>query len=369
MPFDLDGSRILIVSASVGAGHNGAAKQLAARLRERGSHVVISDLLELLPDRGRWTNHLYSTQLRFAPRSWGALLRLLHDPALRHLTVAAMTAATGTALAALSKGHDLVVSTYPLASQVLGRLRVLGSLNAPVVTYLCDPAVHPLWIAPGVDAHLALHPDTAYRAMSHGARQVSVCRPAVDPAFQPADPAGRREVRRRLGLPDAPIALVVGGSWGVGRLAATARDVAATGAAVPVVACGGNHALRRRLRAEGIGIAVGWTDQMPDLMRAADVLIHNAGGLTCHEAVASATPMITYRALPGHGADNAAALRDSGLSPWPQNRDQLRTVLTSALRRDRRPDVGFCAPPPADLLARYATAARPAEPATAGAGR
>ncbi|MEE3921714.1 hypothetical protein V2I01_36055 [Micromonospora sp. BRA006-A] len=41
---------------------------------------------------------------------------------------------------------------------------------------------------------------------------------------------------------------------------------------------------------------------MPALMRAVDVMVENAGGLTCQEALAAGLPVVTYRPIAGHGA-------------------------------------------------------------------
>jgi UDP-N-acetylglucosamine:LPS N-acetylglucosamine transferase len=158
--------------------------------------------------------------------------------------------------------------------------------------------------------------------------------PVVHPAFRPS--RGRYETiaaRRRLGLPvDERLAVVVAGSWGVGDIEGTVRDIAASAAAVPVVVCGRNDALRRRLTDSGTAVALGWIDTMPSLLRAADVVVHNAGGLSSMEAMASGVPVISYRCLPGHGAANAAVLAAEGLASWPESPAELAVALRHALR-------------------------------------
>ena len=59
---------------------------------------------------------------------------------------------------------DVVVSTYPLSSLVLGNMRKKRWLKVPVITYLTDFAVHPLWVHPHVDVHLATSPYAAATA-------------------------------------------------------------------------------------------------------------------------------------------------------------------------------------------------------------
>lgn len=74
--------RVLIVSASVGAGHDGAAIELAREARAAGYAVDQVDFLDLLPLRlGPLMRSAYHWQIRVAPATWGWLLdRLQRQP-------------------------------------------------------------------------------------------------------------------------------------------------------------------------------------------------------------------------------------------------------------------------------------------------
>jgi UDP:flavonoid glycosyltransferase YjiC (YdhE family) len=67
-----------------------------------------------------------------------------------------------------------------------------------------------------------------------------------------------------------------------------------------------------------------------------DVVVHNAGGLSSVEALATGVPVVSYRCLPGHGTANAAQLNRSGLSAWPVSTGQLTQALWHALHGDLR---------------------------------
>jgi hypothetical protein len=58
-------------------------------------------------------------------------------------------------------------------------------------------------------------------------------------------------------------------------------------------------------------------------MAAADVLVHNAGGLTLTEAMSAGLPAITFHPIPGHGRANARILERSGLARWPRDEASL----------------------------------------------
>ncbi|MDC2961419.1 glycosyltransferase [Streptomyces gilvifuscus] len=324
------GGRVTIVSASVGAGHDGAAAELARRLTAQRYAVDRLDLLDLLPAHlGHTVQEGYHRMLVRAPWAYQRIYSSTEragggGPVARAL----LRTAQDRVLRALPAGTDAVVSTYPGASRVLGNLRLDGRLAVPVLTYLTDFSVHPLWVAPGVDVHLAAHAVPAAQARAAGARDVRVRGPVTDPRFRPCDARGRGRARERFGLPShAPLALLVAGSWGVGPVRTVALELRDCGAAVPVVVCGRNEALAEQLRSDGIDHAFGWVDDMPSLMHAADVLVQNAGGLTSLEAFACGLPVASYRCIPGHGLTNAAALDEAGAAVWIRDRADLKAVL------------------------------------------
>ncbi|GGJ62927.1 MGDG synthase family glycosyltransferase [Streptomyces brasiliensis] len=330
--------RIAIISASVGAGHDGAAAGLADRLTAHGFLVDRHDFLDLLPARaGRLLCDTYHHLLAWAPAGyqrlyaatehasrpgavWRALFRSAEQPTLR----------------ALQPDTCAVISTYPGAGQVLGALRRRGLLTVPAFTYLTDFSVHALWVAPGIDAHLAVHAIPAAQAHAQGAAAVTVAGPVTDPRFTPATGGERSAARARFGLPEhSPLALLVAGSWGVGPVRRAAAEIRETGVAVPVVVCGRNHALAEQLRQDGIEHAFGWVEDMPGLMHACDVLVQNAGGLTSLEAFATGLPVASYRCIPGHGRANAQALQEAGLATWIRTPEELGPVLTELLHGPR----------------------------------
>lgn len=316
-------SRVVIVSAGIAAGHDGAARELARRLDRMGLQASVHDLLDFLPAGfGSLLRGAYRTQLRVAPKSWQWLYSMLEQPRLTGLGDLTARVASSRLESILGPDVEVAVSTYPIAGRALGRLRRSGRLRVPAVAYLTDMAVHPLWVADGVDLHLAIHAEPAAQARAHGAGRVAVVSPAVSPAFRAA--ADNPGSRAALGLPAGRrLALVVAGSWGVGDVERTAADIEATGKAVPVVVCGDNAALASRLRSTGRGVVLGWTDQMPQLIASCDVVVQNAGGLTSLEAIAAGTPLVSYRCVSGHGVVNSRSLCRAGLAPFLEGPAQL----------------------------------------------
>jgi UDP-N-acetylglucosamine:LPS N-acetylglucosamine transferase len=340
-------ARIVVFSAGVGAGHDGATRELARRLRERGFRVDCPDVLDVLPWRsGRLVCGAYRGMLGIVPWTYGALFGIAcRFRGAAPITRALLRPMRRRLLRMLPSDTRAVVSAFPIASQLLGPLRRTGQLPVPAITYLTDFGVHPIWIAPGVDIHCAVHEVSRTQAYALGAADVRVAGRLVAAGFQPGSASAKRRAREQFGLPlGGRLALLVAGSWGVGELATAAAEIAGTGAATPVVVCARNAALHRRLKRQGIGHVFGWVDDMPTLMHAADVLVENAGGLTALEGMACGLPVVIYRPIPGHGMANATTMAEAEVVSWVRRRDELGATLVEVIdgvRGQRQRDAGL----------------------------
>jgi processive 1,2-diacylglycerol beta-glucosyltransferase len=302
--------RVLILSAPVGAGHDAAARGVAAELRARGHEVEIDDGLALL---GRSVHKLvvdgYHCQIEHAPWSWRVLYRGTRSRRLIRLFGAGLAVRGGAPLLDRIEGggYDCVVSAYPVVSMVLARLRRTGRLGVPCCALITDFDPHPAWVHPELDDNFGVG-----RACVTGMRAV---RPPV-PVLEVAAGVGPH-MRRRLGIrPDERMALIVGGAWGVGNLHGAARAVSSLPGVRPVVVTGHNSGLKTRLEQDDRlpgAVVLGFTDLMPGLMAASDVLVANAGGLTCLEAFAAGLPVVMFEPLPGHGEDNSRHMDRAGM--------------------------------------------------------
>jgi UDP-N-acetylglucosamine:LPS N-acetylglucosamine transferase len=314
--------RVLILSATMGAGHDGVAHELERRLQARGAEVTVVDYLALLPARmGPLYRAVYAGQLRFAPASYEWLYQRIDRGLLAH--VARWLGQRGKRrVRQLARDHDLVVSTYPLGCQATGALRRAGRLPIPAVGFLTDLDVHGLWLHAGNDHHFTVWQGSADAAVARSGVPSSAVGPVLpDHACTPED---RADGRALLGVTTADtVVLVVAGSWGVGDIAGTARAIRDAGAGVPVVLCGRNERLRKQLDDEPGVVAIGWTDQVRRLLGAADVVVHNAGGLSCLEGFAAGVPVVGYACLPGHGHRNSRAMQHAGVAADARSEAEL----------------------------------------------
>ena len=153
---------------------------------------------------------------------------------------------------------------------------------------LCtDVAVHRMWVAEGTDLFLVTSPAAAASVRRYLPRApVAIVPPPVRSAFYAAPP--QEQARAALGVPSADFCvLIIDSGWGFGPLVESVSALAEAG--VHVLAVAGRDQ-QDRAAAPGAGrqdariTPFGYTDRIPELMAAADLVIALPGATTCGEA-------------------------------------------------------------------------------------
>ena len=338
--------RVLIVTADIGAGHDLPARLLADGLRAArpGAEVTVVDgLVEMGPVVLAVIRKGSETILQWLRPLFDLQYWLIADFApTRRLMSRASEAVGGPALLRLiaRTAPDVVVSTYPGTSEILGALRARGRIGVPVVSAITDLAALRYWAHPGVDLHLTIHAESAAEvaAVAGPGARVRHVRGLSRPEFEHPPAAG--EARAALGLPAVgAVVLVSGGGWGIGDLARAAEVALELPDATVICLCGSNDDLRARLARRFAGEPrvrlEGFTERMCEWLAAADVLVHSTAGLTVLEAQMCATWAISYGWGVAHIRANNRAYRRFGLADVAASPDELRAILRLRLAAPR----------------------------------
>ena len=335
--------RVLVLTAPVGEGHVAAARAIVAELEDEGGELEVV-LVDALEGSGRVLRFilcdLYRWQFGHASRVYGLLYRLLERSSFcRGIGQVALVSFGSRPLLRMVErvDPDIIVSTHPPVTCVLGQLRRRDRIREPVVATITDLDGLCFWVHPGIDLHLVMH-DSCIAQVERlaGPGSARCARPLLGPAFR--EPSTRAQARRALGLPeDGAIAVVSGGGWGVGKLEEAARAALEIEDLSVICLAGRSESARRRLElafaAEARVSVWGFTDRMSDLLAAADALVHSTGGVTVLEALARDCPVIAYGAPPGHARLTAKALVKHGLGQLALSPEQLTASLRSVLER------------------------------------
>ncbi|MGD9991382.1 MGDG synthase family glycosyltransferase [Pseudonocardia sp.] len=330
--------RVLVLSAPVGEGHVAAARALAARMRALWPRTLVREV-ESTGSTARDVSlaRSYAATMRWAPGLYGAAYdALLHAPRAAAPFKAISASRVGHDLAPLvdEEHPDLVLSTYPMTTGGLAWLRRHGRLPGRSVAVVTDMAVHPYWAWRDVDETWTLLESSRGQALAAApGADVRVAPAAVDVRFAPRD---RAQARAGLGLPaDGFTVLVSGGSLGFGHVDHVVDAVLAARTpqrpVLAVVLCGHNERLRAELKARGLPRTalrpLGWTDRVPDLIAASDVVLTTAGGVIATEAFAVGRPVVFAAPVAGHGRAGARLAEDAGLAlVCPRPSDVTATI-------------------------------------------
>lgn len=342
--------RILFLSASVGVGHSAAAAAVRGALDDLVPGVETQTV-----DSYKYAAKIFSKvvadgyigMVKTVPQ----LYRYIYERAERSRDIPAFRrwvnqyTATNLRTLVTERKPDLVVCTHAFPCGVMAEYKRKFDPDLPVVGVVTDFAVHPFWIYPNIDAYAVATPEIRQTLLARGipSGRIVVSGIPVDPRFgRPV--RSRDELRAALGLPlDRKIVLMMGGGLGIGPLDRMIRalgrfDMPIAGAII----VGRNLKLERRIVAlaeqtEYPLRVVGFVNDVYDYMRASDVLLTKAGGLTSSEALSAELPMILMKPLPGQEERNTRYLVSRRAALRARNEAQVaqavREVLTSRERR------------------------------------
>jgi processive 1,2-diacylglycerol beta-glucosyltransferase len=354
-------TRVLILTASYGSGHNAAARSLAAAFeRERTAVTVVDHFRELVhPLFDRASRTLYHGLLRRAPFLWGLGYSLGDWMASDSFLTLGVTRLGTKRLAALLDrlAPDVVVTVHATPAAAMSTLARLGNRVPPHTTVVTDFVAHSQWIAPHVDRYCVAADEVRHEYSARGIpeERIVVTGVPVRPEF--AEPVSPAAARAALGLsPEMPVVLAMAGSQGgVGRLPDVAHVLRAMRRPLQGIVLAGHDAGLRTALAhltDGTTIrTLGYVEDVRRLMAAADLLVTKAGGMTLAEAMAAETPLLLYGSLPGQERRNERFAARAGIALVARMRSELRPLLEHALserdllehlrtrmRRLRRPD-------------------------------
>jgi processive 1,2-diacylglycerol beta-glucosyltransferase len=310
-------SKILILTASFGEGHNAAARATAAAIdREAGpGTAVIADIFALAAPRyNDLARRTYLTLINRAPRLWIRFYRWSDRSSLvarSHGFFARETRVLRQILA--REKPDAICCTFPVCTLLLEHIARTGGPALPRYNIVTDSiSIHSLWCRGACDGWFLPNEDSA----------AVILRAGLNPAHVHVSgfpvPAFFTEQAGVLAPPDlvfgaAPRVLHIINS-GTRHAAETARRLLAEEDWEITCAVGRNEDLRRSLAALAAGrrrpaVILGWTQEVPRLLMTHHVVVSKAGGATTQEAINALCPMVVSQVVPGQEEGNYELLR------------------------------------------------------------
>lgn len=303
--------RIAILTLGVGAGNLRASQAIHLALHD-GADNVEARTIDILDLAEPWFLRLYAfpywLMVRRAPGVWRKLFEWRQRKQLRKISPDWLfRRGCRPVLARLQSFRPhLVIATEMGAARVAGLGRREGWFDAPILAVQTDFCAQPPWVRKEIDVHCVASEQSRRQLIAWGvsANRIVNCGVPIDPSF--ALKFDRAELRRALGLhPTRPVVLLMGGGIRPAPLDTITRSLEMCRHPIQVLAVTGrDRAMRQRLEALRGHLALdlhifGWSDSVPELMAAADLLITRPGGVTTSEALAAGLPPILAFPVPG----------------------------------------------------------------------
>ncbi len=336
-----DPLKLLFLFSDTGGGHRSAAEAIIEAVSAQYGANVDTQLIDFLQRYLPWPYckfpAIYNVLMRY-PLLWGALYHATDGKRrINWLTqLHKLNPFLLKGYANLLRQHpaDIVVLTHFFAIYpTLWLKKRYRFKTCVVVTDLVT--THASWFHPEIDHYIVPTEQVKANAIRHGvaAHKIQVLGLPISPRFTHIT-ASKADLRGTLGwAQDKPTALLMGGGDGIGRVHQTVQAIAHAGLDISlVVVTGRNTKLQRDLQNTHWPIPVhiyGFVNNIPALMRAADVLLTKAGPSTLCEGLASGLPTIVYSQLPGQEVGNVDYLIAHGRGCFAKTEADLVAALAT----------------------------------------
>ncbi len=332
--------RVLILMSDTGGGHRAVANAIRDALTIRYGNAVETQILdglkEYTPAPIKYAPEIYPLWIARSKGSWG-FAHNITDTQFRARSVTRTAYITlGRYFKQMLRDHpaDVIVSAHALlVSPSLDALHSFAD-RPPFLTVVTDyTSTHHFWYDRRADSIMIPTKPALDRGLVAGVRadKLKITGLPVNPSF-----AKRLEdsaaARATLGwLPDKITILVLGGGEGMGPLYRMAREINRQNLDIQlVIVAGKNKQLKRRLETSAWNQPT-WiypfTQEMPRLMSAADLIVTKAGAASITEAVTAGLPIIISDVIPGQETGNMEYVVAAGAGEYPGSPEAVgRTV-------------------------------------------
>jgi len=321
--------KVLVLSASAGAGHLRAAEAVRKAFERLGAarevrHIdtleytnkvfrriyskMYIDLIGKSPDLLGWLYDYMDKPWENERRRW-AFNKLNTRPFVKMLE---------------EYQPDIAVCTHFLPAEIISWLKAKKRLATRQAIVITDYDVHAMWLCHHYERYFVAMDETRAHLEELGipADKITVTGIPIDPVFKEAkDKTG---MRAKYGLEnDRTTILVSAGGFGVGPVEHLMQSLMTMRHPAQVIAiCGRNEELKKRLekatRNNPFGgrvrvQVVGYTQDMDEYMAASDILLGKPGGLTSSEALAKGLVFAIINPIPGQEERNSDHLLEEGV--------------------------------------------------------
>ena len=339
----MSGKNILVVTASMGSGHNKAANAVAEAIK-RKYPVNKINVIDFMSTETAYFNSLvkdiYLKMLDHTPSVYEFFYKFTSDSTKGSTIQSVFAHAMKKDMRELIKKYeaDMVICTHPFPCSAASYLKQTGEINIPLITVMTDFCVHQFWLYKNIDIYFTANDLLKKEMVNQGLLEERIFVTGIPVGYNFRVDYNRDDLLAKFKLEkDKPVALIMGGGLGLGgvknalcqleRLKKDIQILVITGANVALWSEMNEYAQHSKHKI----FVWGYSHNIQEFMSVATFLISKPGALTISEALTRELPMILHDPIPGPEVDNAKFVSDNGAAIWVKHQDTLDAVVREVL--------------------------------------
>ena len=339
----MSGKNILVVTASMGSGHNKAANAVAEAIK-RKYPVNKINVIDFMSTETAYFNSLvkdiYLKMLDHTPSVYEFFYKFTSDSTKGSTIQSVFAHAMKKDMRELIKKYeaDMVICTHPFPCAAASYLKQTGEINIPLITVMTDFCVHQFWLYKNIDIYFTANDLLKKEMVNQGLLEERIFVTGIPVGYNFRVDYNRDDLLAKFKLEkDKPVALIMGGGLGLGgvknalcqleRLKKDIQIFVITGANVALWSEMNEYAQHSKHKI----FVWGYSHNIQEFMSVATFLISKPGALTISEALTRELPMILHDPIPGPEVDNAKFVSDNGAAIWVKHQDTLDAVVREVL--------------------------------------
>ena len=339
----MSGKNILVVTASMGSGHNKAANAVAEAIK-RKYPVNKINVIDFMSTETAYFNSLvkdiYLKMLDHTPSVYEFFYKFTSDSTKGSTIQSVFAHSIKKDMRELIKKYeaDMVICTHPFPCAAASYLKQTGEINIPLITVMTDFCVHQFWLYKNIDIYFTANDLLKKEMVNQGLLEERIFVTGIPVGYNFRVDYNRDDLLTKFKLEkDKPVALIMGGGLGLGgvknalcqleRLKKDIQILVITGANVALWSEMNEYAQHSKHKI----FVWGYSHNIQEFMSVATFLISKPGALTISEALTRELPMILHDPIPGPEVDNAKFVSDNGAAIWVRHQDTLDAVVREVL--------------------------------------
>ena len=339
----MSGKNILVVTASMGSGHNKAANAVAEAIK-RKYPVNKINVIDFMSTETAYFNSLvkdiYLKMLDHTPSVYEFFYKFTSDSTKGSTIQSVFAHAMKKDMRELIKKYeaDMVFCSHPFPCAAASYLKQTGEINIPLITVMTDFCVHQFWLYKNIDIYFTANDLLKKEMVNQGLLEERIFVTGIPVGYNFRVDYNRDDLLAKFKLEkDKPVALIMGGGLGLGgvknalcqleRLEKDIQILVITGANVALWSEMNEYAQHSKHKI----FVWGYSHNIQEFMSVATFLISKPGALTISEALTRELPMILHDPIPGPEVDNAKFVSDNGAAIWVRHQDTLDAVVREVL--------------------------------------